>query len=366
MEKPISTKVLTFREANKHPREEPENLSGELWKSLDFMRYSNYSVSNKGRVKNEKTKETFLGTLTPRNYRVTLIRSDEGKRESEQVHILIASAFLENTENKLTVNHKNKIRHDNRVENLEWATSSEQNIHKGHKRREFILIQDQNARSIKVYKTIKEAIKEEDIKLNVEQFGNHLVSSRHMPINTKYYSYLKDGIFIPQHIKETWKDANIEEYPQLRVSDYGRVFYRNKILTLHYQDDGYFSVSVYSGKKFYERAHRLVTTAFYGPNEKLCSNHINGIKIDNRAENLEWVTKKENNIHAINTGLKIQKYKKIAAKNLVTNGIEYYKGLAETAEKTGYCVSRISHICSANKRGIRQRTQRYDFWYVDD
>ena len=45
------------------------------------------------------------------------------------VHRLIALAFIPNPENKPTVNHKNHNRADNRVENLECATITEQNIH---------------------------------------------------------------------------------------------------------------------------------------------------------------------------------------------------------------------------------------------
>ena len=84
-----------------------------------------YLVGNKGSVKtrNRYKPHEYIelkGWKTERGYRRVELNG-----KSFLVHRLVAEHFLPNPLNKETVNHKNEIKDDNRVENLEWMTNRE-------------------------------------------------------------------------------------------------------------------------------------------------------------------------------------------------------------------------------------------------
>lgn len=121
-------------------------------------------------------------------------------------------------------------------------------------------------------------------------------------------------------MKEIWKDCfGYEEF--LLVSNLGNFYSKERIVDsgkqgirvnaatpkkLSSDKDGYKLLSISKDKKAHtEKAHRLVLKTFQ-PNinsNNLQVNHIDGIKSNNKLDNLEWVTPKENMAHAIKTGL---------------------------------------------------------------
>lgn len=94
----------------------------------EIKNYKDYFATKKGYIISKKlNKVRKLKEKFDRNGYKQVTLSNEGKLKTISVHRLIAETFIPNDNNLSQVNHKNGIKSDNRVENLEWCNGS-QNI----------------------------------------------------------------------------------------------------------------------------------------------------------------------------------------------------------------------------------------------
>lgn len=106
-------------------------MEQEIWKFIEG--FEKYQISSYGRVRSFKNnKESILkpGKVGSGYYKVGLYKNNISKQFL--IHRLVANAFITNPENEPQVNHKNGLKTDNHVTNLEWVTAKE-NIHHGWK-----------------------------------------------------------------------------------------------------------------------------------------------------------------------------------------------------------------------------------------
>ncbi len=291
-----------------------ESLQNEEWRDV-LGHEGMYIVSNMGRVISFKKKPKLLTPhFTIHGYYVVSLPSEKGFR-NKSIHRLVCNAFLGVTEKSMQVNHKNGLRNDNRLENLEWCTPSQNTQHSF----------DYLRGNVKT-NTIDEKVKKiEDL----------------------------EG--------EIWKKiVNCDGY---MISNYGRVksysrksksntLLKEKILIGNISK-GYIKYKLYiDGKKRNLSQHRLIAIHFIpNPENKPFINHINGVRNDNRIENLEWCTHSENIKHSFDVlNRKIQNHigvlnlngKKVAQYNLNGYLIETFMSFKDAERKLKISASDIS------------------------
>lgn len=194
-------------------------------------------------------------------------------------------------------------------------------------------------------------------------------------------------------MKEIWKDVQGFEN-QYKISNLGRIYSKDRLCIdslgrkrfrkeyeLHPNiNNGYYRVTLCeNGRKVIKPIHRLVAEHFIdNPTNKPQVNHINGNKLDNRVNNLEWVTVQENIIHAYKHGLNVhvrgekhpnykkcgalsKRSKKVVSINVETGKMKKYASIKD-AEKDGFQRSEVSRACNHK---IKQ-TKGYKFYFEDE
>ena len=169
----------------------------------------------------------------------------------------------------------------------------------------------------------------------------------------------------------------IKDYPAYKITIDGRVLTcfkpKTSIITNEWRElkqvydktCGYMIVTLCRGKnqgRQNKRVHRLLMEAFVdNPNNYPQINHIDGNKLNNNLDNLEWCSSKHNSIHAVSMGLCDTRRKAseviIEQYDLSGNFIAEHPSLHEAGRATNIAWQNISKVC----RGLRKSAGNY-YW----
>lgn len=131
------------------------------WKAI--TRYGTYEVSSSGLVRNIKTGRILRYYQMKNGYMTVMLCSGDGKKRF-LVHRLVATSFIPNPSCLPQVNHKDGVKTNNSVDNLEWCTGSENQQH----RRNIL------KKGLRMVKCIETGIVYESIKSASEQNGTYI------------------------------------------------------------------------------------------------------------------------------------------------------------------------------------------------
>jgi len=153
---------------------------------------------------------------------------------------------------------------------------------------------------------------------------------------------------------EEWKQC--ARAPAYQVSDLGNL--RNKknvVMAASTRAAGYAIVSLrHQGRVIMTRVHVLVAEAFLpNPEKKPFVNHINGIRDDNRAANLEWVTPKENGERKVFWNATPQhngRQKPVVQVSLAGEPVRTWESIGEAARRIGIAAPGISSCCRGHQK----------------
>lgn len=273
----------------------------EEWKVIE--KATNYEISTCGRVKNTLTKRILKPTLNCGYFAIGLRINN--KTTTAFAHRLVATYFMVCPDETYVVNHKDGIKTNNNVENLEWVSQSENGKHAYR-----LNLNIPNKISVSQYTLSNVFIKEYDSLLDAEKetgICNGHISGvcrgvRNRKIAGGYIWKYTNYIPTTQPVPE---GKIMTGYPNYIITNDGKVYnsQRNKYLVSVKNAGGYMFVSLSDGqerKSF--TIHRLVALLFIENNNNYLEvNHIDFDKANNNVDNLEWISRSDNMKHNFNS-----------------------------------------------------------------
>lgn len=353
-------------------------LNETLWK--DIPNFENYQAHPEGEVRNKTTKR-ILNSESKKHKYILLMFEDKTTAK----HRLIAFTFHANPNNLEQVNHIDGNTRNNKADNLEWISRSDNVKDAIKKRGRKKAVKNATLTKVKFtfkngktkqYNSITEA--ETDLKITKScifaslkrkggfYYGSSTIGGR--KVRKENWLWKVERIKNRPTINVIEKNITIEGFTHLIACSDGRVLNKIKRTSVGSSDGRYLRTCKLKGSKNKQKwmsIHQLIAQTFIlNPENKPIVNHIDGNTFNNCISNLEWCTQSENMQHAIKTGLINDETKKIRVDKvkvpvfqLELDGsiIKKWDGGCDTSELTGMKGNNVSQCCSSYKKNVGQQ-----------
>ena len=335
-------------------------MTKEEWKNVPIIHgrsFSKYEVSSSGQIRNKKTRYILSTKSFRSGYISNDLCDDEANSRTMSSHIIVARAFLgEPTSIDLTVDHINRIKTDNRVDNLRWATKQQQTANSDRSncgaKGQPVIQYSMNMEEIKKWANIITAA--DELGINSSNIGQACRGKLNHAGKFKW-SYERQNLD-----SEIWKKHNSLN---VQVSNMGRIKSPHSHIT-YGSKSGNSCYLVYGTPA--KPVHVIIAEAFLpNPEKKPEVNHKDKNGSNNKVENLEWVTSSENKIHSHRTNSNPNRYstaKEVEQYDLEGNFIGKYRSLSEAAKQTGCSQPTIFRVC----QGLSKSTKGFKFEYSNE
>ncbi len=266
-------------------------LENEIFKDIPGFE-NRYRVSNLGNIYS-KVSKLYLKPTDMDGYERIRLKDKNNIFKNFRIHRLVVLTFIGEIRYK-SIDHINRIKNDNRLENLRIVNHNENMKNRSTKNMGKKIIQyDLNDNFIKEYDSISQAARGLDC--SPSSIGNCVCGRTKTSQNYKW-KFKNTEPFIKKKneiFKNIGKLYN-KDFSNYEVSNYGNFYnIKLKILLKKLVNGGYYNVTL--NNKSY-RSHRIVAEIFVSGKTKSRNqvHHKNENKLDNFYENLEWTTNKEN------------------------------------------------------------------------
>lgn len=326
--------------------------SDKEWVTL--KEFPNYEITKCGLIRNKQTKHLLKPRLDSSGYpSVCMIISANKPGRHRAIHVLVASTFITNDDEKKCVNHKDGNKENYNIKNLEWVTHSE-NINHAYennlikKSSKIIEKLDTHGNVVETYLSIIEAAKINEchkstisykIKEGKEYREKQRTELETKDISSEIWKNIPETTYKASNLGRIMTDTNIIMKPQ-RKHD------KREIVSINIKDE---NGDLCKKTHF---VHRLVALAFLpNPNNLPVVNHIDEDPTNNCVSNLEWTTYRGNAQHSNG--------KPIVQCDLDGNIIKEWASAKEVQRELKICNVPVSRCCRGESKTAGGYTWKY-------